>query len=515
MGRSNWHSLRRPILGLAAILAVFVSASVIRDSRAADWSFRARFSEDVHAEPFTGRVYLFFSRRHEEPRLGPDWFRPEPFVSTDVTGWKPGETLTFSSAEPGRSLAFPKPLADLDLAGARVQPVARFNPYDRNVGTGAGNGYGPAVVVPASGEALPPLEINRLVPEPSFEETERIRLLDVRSPLLIAFHGRDVHLNGAVILPSSYEREPNRRYPTIFIIPGFGGTHYDVRDYLDYFGERGAVAGDVEFLQVLLDPSCPLGHHTFTDSANNGPVGEALIKELIPAFDQQYRSIPEAGARFLTGHSSAGWSSLWLQITYPDFFAGTWSTAPDPVDFRDFQQINLYRPGENMYVDSEGEPRPLARRNGHVMIWYRDFARMEWTLGYGGQLHSFEAVFSPLGPDGRPRPLWDRATGAVDPDVARAWETYDIRAILERDWPTLSPKLAGKLHIFMGDEDTFYLEGATKLLKDSLARLGSDAVVEIHPGKDHSTLMTHELRRRIIEEMGQSFTDSRPARIDR
>ena len=496
------------VLGLALVSAAVALAAARAEARAADWKFDVRFSESVRVEPFTGRAYLFFSRRHEEPRLGPDWFRPEPFVAMDVTGWKPGETLTFSSQQPDGMLAFPEPLAELDLAGARVQPVARFNPHDRNVGTGAGNGYGSAVVVPKAGETLR-LEIDRLVPVPSFQETERIRLLDVRSQLLSTFHGRDVHLKGAVILPPSYRSEPDRRYPTIFIIPGFGGTHHDVRDYLNYFGRPDAAVADVEFLQVLLDPSCPLGHHTFADSANNGPVGEALITELIPEFDRGYRSIPQPHARFLTGHSSGGWSSLWLQLTYPELFAGTWSTAPDPVDFRDFQRINLYRPGENMYLGPDGEPRPLGRRNGRVLIWYRDFAEMEWVLGHGGQLHSFEAVFSPRGRDGRPRLLFDRTNGEVDTEVARTWKRYDLRAILERDWPTLGPKLAGKLHVFMGDEDTFYLEGATMLLKESLSELGSDAVVEIHPGKDHSTLMTRELRRRILEEMAQAFTNSR------
>src|SRR5690606_29624520 len=134
---------------------------------------------------------------------------------------------------------------------------------------------------------------------------------------------------------------------------------------------------------VMLDPSCPLGHHVFADSENNGPVGEALITELIPEFDRQFRSIPQSDARFLTGHSSGGWSTLWLQITYPDVFGGVWSTAPDPVDFRDFQRINIYRPGENMYVDAQGGRRPLARVNGRTALWYDDFDWMEHVLGPG------------------------------------------------------------------------------------------------------------------------------------
>jgi pimeloyl-ACP methyl ester carboxylesterase len=256
---------------------------------------------------------------------------------------------------------------------------------------------------------------------------------------------------------------------------------------------------------VTLDPSCPLGHHAFADSANNGPVGQALIAEFIPELDRQFRTVAAPTARFVTGHSSGGWSSLWLQVTYPDEFGGTWSTSPDPVDFRDFQQINLYRPGENMYRDRVGNRRPLAREEGLVRVWYDDFDHMEEVIGPGGQLHSFEAVFSPKGADGRPVRVWDRKTGRIDTDAARTWEKYDIRLILERHWAELGPKLAGKLHVIQGELDTFYLDGATRLLKQSLAALKSDAVIEIVPGRDHSDLATQELALRFRAEMTERF----------
>jgi hypothetical protein len=320
--------------------------------------------------------------------------------------------------------------------------------------------------------------------------------------LLSEFHNRDVDMHASVMLPASYYEQPDRRYPVIYEIPGFGGTHA-VRKRGEPVKEDNK--DGVEFIRVNLDPSCPLGHHVFADSANNGPVGEALIRELIPALDKQYRTIAEPSARFLTGHSSGGWSSLWLQVAYPDFFGGTWSTAPDPVDFRDFQRINLYNPGENMYQDGQGKPRPLARVAGNVLLWYRDFDHMETVLGPGGQLHSFEAAFSPRGKDGKPGLIWNRDTGEIDTAAAKSWEKYDIRLILERNWKTLCPTLTGKLHVFMGDEDTFYLDGATILVKESLDKLLAGAVVEIHAGKDHGSLMTTQLRNRIREEMTAAF----------
>jgi S-formylglutathione hydrolase FrmB len=244
-----------------------------------------------------------------------------------------------------------------------------------------------------------------------------------------------------------------------------------------------------------------MGHHVFADSATNGPRGQALVEELIPHIEATFPAIPTAWARLLSGHSSGGWSSLWLQVTYPETFGGVWSISPDPVDFRDFQRIDLYARDENMFRDRDGNRRPLARRGERPVLFFDDFSRMEDVLGDGGQLRSFEAVFSPLGADGRPRRLWDRNSGAIDPEVARAWQKYDIRLVLERNWPVLGPKLAGKLHVLTGELDTFYLEGAVRLLKESLATLQSDAVVAVIPGKDHSSILDSALAARLDREM--------------
>ncbi len=481
------------------------SLSLLADDATTAWKVKVTLSKEVCKEPFTGRVYLFFSKRNENPRTGMNWFRPEPFVSREVNNWQPGESVMFSSSSLEKLLVFPRDFAQQDLSNFHVQAVARLNPHDRNVGTGEGNGFSQTARIPKLSEAEEKglrLVIDQIVPEREFPETKWGKLLKVKSKLLSDFHKRDVSMNASVMLPASYYDKPNRRYPVIYQIPGFGGTHF--------VGKRERPVEEhnkdgVEFLRVMLDPSCPLGHHVFADSANNGPVGEALVKELIPALEKNYRTIGKPTARFLTGHSSGGWSSLWLQVAYPDFFGGTWSTAPDPVDFRDFQRINLYKTGENMYRDAEGNRRPLARVGGRVMLWYENFDRMETVLGPGGQLHSFEAVFSPQGKDGKPIKVWNRDTGEINTEVAKTWEKYDIRLILERNWKTLGPKLQGKLHVFMGDQDTFYLEGASILLKRSLEKLPGDQVVEIHEGKDHGSLMTAKLRSRIREEMTAAF----------
>jgi hypothetical protein len=457
--------------------------------------FTLSFTSTVSSQPFTGRVLVMLAGGGE-PRFGPNWFGPEPFFAKDVKDWKPGENLVFGAD----ALGFPKKLNELDAGTYNVQAVLDLDLGPRDIGNGAGNGYSKVAKVildPKKGYDVH-LVIDQVVKERSFPESSRVKLVEIESQLLTKFHGTPIKLRAGVKLPENYSANPNKHYPVVYEIPGFSGNHFGV------FG-HGTNIGGVEMIYVVLDPDCRTGHCVFADSANNGPYGQALTEELIPEIEKRYRGIGKPYARFLTGHSSGGWSSLWLQVTYPDFFGGTWSTSPDPVDFRDFQRINLYQPGTNMFVDAKGKSRPLARFGDHPVQYYKPFSDMEDVMGRGGQLYSFEAVFSPKDGNGQPRQLWNRQTGAIDTDVAKYWEKYDIRLQLERNWATIGPKLRGKIHVFMGDMDTFYLEGATKLLKESLAKLGSDAVVEIHPGKDHGTLLSGDLRQRIASEMAEAF----------
>ena len=502
---------RPAVLGpaLAALLAAAGAALPI-SAPAADWRFSLRFSPQVHQAPYSGRVYLFFSEQRRQPRRDLDWFHPEEFIAKDVKGWKPGETLELAGGDK-QILAYPSRAAIDNLPDCRAQAVVRFNPFERQIGEGPGNGYSQVVVIKHSANENPPqtFVVDRLVASPRFIETPFRKELTVRSKLLSEFFGREVRLAAAVVLPPGYDSGETRRYPAILTVSGFGGSHYPgPNDPL--FPE--ATRKGVDFIRVALDANCPTGHHVFADSANNGPVGQALVTEFLPALDRAFRTVADPRARFLTGHSSGGWSTLWLQIAYPETFGGTWSTSPDPVDFRDFQGIDLYRPGENLYFDHSGRPRSLARLGGKVVLTFPRFARMEDVLGTGGQLHSFEAVFSPRGAGGRPQPLWDTETGAIHADIAKSWGRYDIRLVLERNWKELGPKLAGKIHVFTGSEDTFYLDGAARLLKKSLAGLGSDAVVEIVPDKSHFDLLGPVLFRRIRREMAEAFLKAFPAR---
>ncbi len=441
-----------------------------------------------------------------EPRFGPNWFQPKPFFAVEVKAAKPDAPILIGAG----AIGFPGPLATVPAGKYSVQAVMDLNPTSHEIGANAGNAYSKPVTLDIDPKTtgVVKLRVDTLIKERKFPETERVKLVDLPSPLLTKFHRRPVHLRAGVILPVDYDKDPNRRWPVVYVIPGFGGDHTMASFMAN--PDSPIPPGPIAAIVAVLDPDAPTGHHVFADSVNNGPVGQALTTELIPHIEKTFRAVGKPDARFLTGHSSGGWSSLWLQVAYPDFFGGVWSTSPDPVDFRDFQKIDLYAPGENMFKDREGKPRPLARMGTQPVVFYKPFSDMETVLGHGGQLMSFEAVFSPRGADGKPLELWDRKTGEIHPTVAKAWEKYDINLVLERNWATLGPKLKGKLHVITGGLDTFYLEGAVKLLKETLARLGSDAAVEVEPGKDHGSIMTRELRDRIGREMMEKFKQNHP-----
>ncbi len=509
---------RSAVLLCAAILAFGLTGDAARPALAATddgpdaarspLSFQIDRASPVPAGRLNARVYVFLSRDESglEPRNGPNWFRPEPFFAVDVENWDPNQPVRLGPRADG----FPGRLDELKPGRYAIQAVVRLNRDTHRIGDGEGNAYGPIVhaeLDPKRGGMIE-LKVDKLVKPRTFPATDRIKLVELPSPKLSAFYHRSIKHGAALILPASLDRAPpGRKVPTLYIIPGFGGDHFMARRFAG--SSRLAIAQD--FIRVVLDPDCGTGHHVFADSATNGPRGTALVEEFIPFIERTYPAIADPRARLLNGHSSGGWSSLWLQVAYPDFFGGTWSTSPDPVDFRDFQRIDIYAPGENMFRDRAGKRRPIARMGETPWLFYDNFSRMDDVIGWGGQLGSFEAVFSPIDHAGRPRKLWDRKTGAIDPAVAKAWEKYDIRLVLERNWPVLRPKLRGKLHVITGGVDTFYLEGAVALLKESMAKLESDAVVDIIPRRDHSTVMDQALASRLDREMHAAVGDLLPS----
>ncbi|MGH8183981.1 MAG: alpha/beta hydrolase, partial [Rhodanobacteraceae bacterium] len=315
-------------------------------------------------------------------------------------------------------------------------------------------------------------------------------VIDFLSPALTRFWGRPMHIQGWVLLPPGYAKHPDKRYPTVYYTMGFGAALPDLSFEAASFYAQMQKGEMPPMIWVLLNEASPRGTHEFADSVNNGPWGTALTAELIPHLDATYRTLANPADRFLTGHSSGGWATLWLQVRYPKMFGGTWSISPDPSDFHNFTGANLYAPNANVYYKPDGSLNPLVREHGKVIATFKQFAQLENVLGpYGGQMASFDYVFSPRGPGGRPEPMFNRATGKVNPKVVAYWrDHYDIAWRIETQWPQLKPDLDGKIHLIVGTADTFYLNESAELLKAVLEKVGAHAEIQFRAGKTHSTV---------------------------
>jgi len=313
-----------------------------------------------------------------------------------------------------------------------------------------------------------------------------IHSIDFESRLLSDFSGRPIHMHAWVLLPPGYGAG-NKHYPVAYWTHGFGTTAPIIHDTaVNYW--RMMNSGDIpQMIWVFLDQSSPTGTHEFVDSVNNGPWGKALTTEFIPHLEKMYRMDARPSGRFLTGKSSGGWASLWLQVRYPQIFGGTWSISPDSVDYHDWSGVNLYTPGANVYRKPDGSAAPLIRDHGQVLSNVEQFSKQEAVLGpVGGQMSSFDWVFSPRGPQGMPLPMFNRVTGAVDPAVMAYWhDHWDISALMQRTSPNVRKALAGKVHMMVGTEDTFYLDGSVHLLQSSMERAGVPANFRYLVGKNH------------------------------
>jgi hypothetical protein len=331
-----------------------------------------------------------------------------------------------------------------------------------------------------------------------------VKYVRIRSQRLSQFWGTDVYLGAWVLLPREFERYPDRRYPVAVFHGHFPSsfTHirttppdpdleceYSARFDLDCYNRIQQEEQYRQFqlwnsavfprmLVVEIQHPTPFYDDSYAvNSANNGPYGDAITYELLPEIESRFNGIGEGWARFLYGGSTGGWESMAAQVFYPDDYNGAWIACPDPIDFRAYTLVNLYE-DENAYrVEPDGfkATRVAGRRNylGAVDRTLEESNHMELVLGTrtrsGQQWDVWESVYSPVGPDGYPARIWDKVTGDIDPEVAEYWrDNYDLVHILRRDWATLGPKLQGKLNIYVGDMDNYYLNNAVYLAEDFL-----------------------------------------------
>ena len=463
--------------------------------------FKVNADASVAQKPLSGRLLIFMTN-NPQPLDGiePDFMNPEAvyITGTEISNLDAGKTIEINPD----LLAFPRKFSEAPAGEYQIMALLDEDHSYTYGGAGAGDIYS-SVVKAKMPSAETVLTLSKQIAPRVVPVPDNVKIIEFESPMLSAFWGRPVKMQASVVLPPGYGKQTTEKYPTVYMIHGYGGNHLSALRGVPDMMKAMSEGKRPEMIYVYLNANNSLGHHVFADSANNGPWGTALVKEFIPYLEKQFRMDAMPSGRFLNGHSSGGWSTLWVMITHPDFFGGTWSTSPDPVDFRSFTGPDLTKyPPQNAFMDASGKEYNLVRFGGKEIMTVRQYAQQERVLGYfGGQFASFDAVFSPKGADGQPMQLFDRETGRIDQFVAKSWEKYDISRLLRDNWTTLSPKLKGKLNIIVGTADTFHLDEAVRLLDAELKKLGSDARIEYLEGRDHFNLYQGGLADKIAAEM--------------
>ncbi|HEY5837933.1 MAG TPA: hypothetical protein VIT19_02785 [Pyrinomonadaceae bacterium] len=534
----------KPTLILITLLAVF-SCSAVRATPAsaqAKLHFEVSFPAASSVKPLDGRMLLLISNNNtREPRLqiSEDPTTQQVF-GIDVEGLKPGQTATVDAGAfgyPVRSISQLKPGEYWVQALLHVYETFKRKdghtvklPMDRGEGqqwsSAPGNLYSTPVkltIDPGKDTSIK-ITLDKIIPpiEPP-KDTKYIKHVRVQSKLLTEFWGRPMHIGAHVLLPEGFDEHPNARYPLAIFhghfpanIGGFRETPPDpnlkpdyserfklegynriVQEHAHQFYKEWTGPNFPRMLMIEIQHANPYYDDSYAvNSANLGPYGDAITYELIPYIEEKFRGIGKGWARFMYGGSTGGWEAMAAQVFYPDEYNGAYIACPDPIDFRAYMVVDIYRHKNAYYIDDSWNktPRP-GKRNylGELAGTIEDMNHMELALGTkgrsGGQFDIWEAVYSPVGADGYPKPIWNKLTGEIDRSVAEYWrEHYDLGYILKRDWQKLGPKLAGKLHIYVGEADNYYLNNAVYLVEDFLKTTKDPAYggeVDYEPRAEH------------------------------
>jgi len=484
--------------------------------------FAISFPEASSKEQLDGRLLLLVSTdSSREPRfqISEDLTTQQVF-GIDVEGLRPGQEAIVGATAfgyPVRNLAqVPRGEYTVQALLHRYETFKRSDghtvklPMDRGEGQqwnrAPGNLYSTPqkiTIDPQKSDTVKILLDQVIPPIVPPRDTKYIKHVKMRSKLLSDFWGRPMYLGANILLPEGFDSHPDARYP-LAIFHGhfpadFGGFRETPPDpnlkpeYSDRFKLEGynriVQEQAYKFYQEWTGPNFPrmiiieIQHANpyyddsyAVNSANLGPYGDAITYELVPLVEKQFRGIGKGWARFMYGGSTGGWEALAAQIFYPDEYNGAWGACPDPIDFRAYTVVNIYDHKNAYRADAKWKqtPRP-GKRNylGELAATIEEMNYMELALGTksrsGGQFDIWEAVYSPVGQDGYPKPIWNKVTGEIDHAVAAHWrENYDLGHILKRDWSKIGPKLAGKLHIYVGEADNYFLNDAVYLVEDFL-----------------------------------------------
>ena len=510
-------------------LHVLIALCLLSCLSHAQTQISASFPADK-GKKFDGRLLFIFSTNDKaEPRFQvKDEVDTQQLYGQDVTDWSANQPVLLD----GSAFGYPiNALKQLPTGNYWVQAVLHKYetfvrkdgavvklPADRGEGqnwrTAPGNLFSKPqkISYDADKKTVVRLVLDRENPElPQPKDTKYIKHIRIQSKLLTEFWGKPMFLGAHVLLPHGFEQHPEAKYPLCVNhghfpadFDGFAKTpppaDADTSDYSERFNKYGlkklaaqeahdfykkwTASNFPRFLIVEIQHANPFYDDSYAvNSANLGPYGDAIHYELIPEIERQFRGLAQGWARFTYGGSTGGWEALATQIFYPDMFNGCFAACPDPISFNAYTVVDIYKDKNAYYTEGPFKKtlRPGKRDYlGHVKTTLQDANYRELALGSnsrsGDQWDIWEAVYSPVGENGYPKPIWNKLTGQIDPKVAEYWrENYDLLHIVKRDWAKLGPKLQGKIHIYCGDMDNYYLNNAVYLFEDYLKQTKNPA----------------------------------------
>jgi putative esterase len=485
-------------LACAALLALALAGVLSRvaaaqPARADSPRIEIVFSKGARTEAVTGMVYVAISRDNRPSPIDEASPTGVPLFSHYVEGLAPDTPVSLTGDDRGHPI---RSLRDLPAGEYWMQPFVNvYTRFPRADGhtvwlhndqwegqdwkKSPGNLLGdpvriafdpksPSAIRLVASKVIPPI----LVPA----DTAMVKRIKFQSAILSRWWGQPIYLGATVLLPKGYDTHPNVRYPVNYMQDHFSLSAPGGFGRGGEFDRFWMADSTPRFLAVTLQHPSPYYDDSYgVDSENNGPYGEAIIKELIPAVEEKFRAIREPWARMLSGGSTGGWIAFAHQVLYPDFYGGSFALCPDSLDFTYHQIVNIYSDPNAYYIDKGWTKveRPSQRRpDGSIEAMMKDENWYELVVGdksrSGGQWDIWEATYSPVGADGYPNRLWNKETGVIDKSVAEQWRKYDMADILRRNWPALGPKVASKLHVYIGDMDSYYLNDAVEKLNEFL-----------------------------------------------
>lgn len=473
---------------IAGLLASLVICS--QQLSAQGPSFEISFPKAAHAGTITGRVYVAISRLSDTAgtpiqRTGETG---DPLFGKNVYDLAPGAKAVIDAGSFGHPV---QSLRDIPAGRYRVEPFVNiYTKFARADGhtvwlhmdqwegqdwkRSPGNIYGDPVVITYDPKSTTPIKLvaDKVIPPiPEPPDDDHVKHIKMRSAILTRWWGHPIYIGATVLLPKDYDKHPDVKYPVVYdeghfslgAPGGFGRTTGASAAFTNYW----LADGTPRVIVVTLQHPSPYYDDSYAvNSENNGPYGDAIMQELLPAVETRFRVKREQWARLLTGGSTGGWIALAQQVMYPDTYGGTWALCPDGVDFRYHQIVNIYDDA-NAYWLPGGSwmklDRPDSRKpDGNITAMMKDENWYELAVGdssrSGGQWDIWQATYGPVGANGYPAPIWDKKTGVIDKKVAAYWKQhYDLRSILATNWSTLGPKLANNINVYVGDADTYFL----------------------------------------------------------